>query len=388
MDFDYSSETITPDNTGILSIGGSALELPSGNTASRPSGAVGGAIRWNSETLSMEYYSGSAWAGFSGSGSVTSVNASGGTTGMVFSGGPITSSGSLVLSGTLIPANGGTGLTALGSPNRVLGVNAAGTSAEYKAISAGTGISVANTAGTITINNTGVTSVALSLPSIFNVTGSPITTTGAFIGTLSIQSPNTVFAGPATGVDLAPTFRTLALATNDISDVLVTSVQPGQVLRWDGADWVNSGGYGSGGTTRTWGGNITSTSGTTVITPGVTAPLVTAGTQLMTQTITPPSTTARYRITFNVSASASTNNNAHTAALFRNSTYIGGAIQTFSSGGNSATVAFNIIDQPNTTSPVTYSIRYGTSANTWYINRRMVENTYGGVRSGWSIDEF
>lgn len=48
-------------------------------------------------------------------GTVTSVNASGGTTGMTFTGGPITSSGTLTLGGTLAIANGGTGLTALGT---------------------------------------------------------------------------------------------------------------------------------------------------------------------------------------------------------------------------------------------------------------------------------
>lgn len=50
-----------------------------------------------------------------GSGSVTSVNASGGTTGMTFSGGPITTSGTLTMSGTLGVANGGTGATTLTS---------------------------------------------------------------------------------------------------------------------------------------------------------------------------------------------------------------------------------------------------------------------------------
>lgn len=49
------------------------------------------------------------------SASVSSVNASGGTTGMTFSGGPITSSGTLTMAGTLVPANGGTGITALGT---------------------------------------------------------------------------------------------------------------------------------------------------------------------------------------------------------------------------------------------------------------------------------
>lgn len=49
------------------------------------------------------------WGTPSGSGSVTSVQASGGTTGLSFSGGPITTSGTLTMAGTLIAANGGTG---------------------------------------------------------------------------------------------------------------------------------------------------------------------------------------------------------------------------------------------------------------------------------------
>lgn len=48
-----------------------------------------------------------------GAGTVTSVNASGGTTGLTFSGGPVTNSGTLTLAGTLGVANGGTGSTTL-----------------------------------------------------------------------------------------------------------------------------------------------------------------------------------------------------------------------------------------------------------------------------------
>ena len=45
-----------------------------------------------------------------GAGSVTSVDVSGGTTGLTTSGGPITSSGTVTLAGTLAPTNGGTGI--------------------------------------------------------------------------------------------------------------------------------------------------------------------------------------------------------------------------------------------------------------------------------------
>lgn len=57
-----------------------------------------------------------------------------------------------------------------------------------------------------------VTSVALSMPAIFSVAGSPITTSGTFITTLNTQSPNLVFAGPTSGGAAVPTFRSLVAA--------------------------------------------------------------------------------------------------------------------------------------------------------------------------------
>ena len=52
-----------------------------------------------------------ATGGGGGGGTVTSVDVSGGTTGLTTSGGPITSSGTITLAGTLGVANGGTGVT-------------------------------------------------------------------------------------------------------------------------------------------------------------------------------------------------------------------------------------------------------------------------------------
>ena len=59
-----------------------------------------------------------------------------------------------------------------------------------------------------------VTSVALALPSIFSVTGSPVTTSGTLTGALTTQTAATVFAGPATGAAATPTFR--AIVATDI----------------------------------------------------------------------------------------------------------------------------------------------------------------------------
>lgn len=57
-----------------------------------------------------------------------------------------------------------------------------------------------------------VTSVSLTAPSFLSVGGSPITTSGTLALTLATQAANTVFAGPSTGADAAPTFRTLVTA--------------------------------------------------------------------------------------------------------------------------------------------------------------------------------
>ena len=60
-----------------------------------------------------------------GSGTVTSVDVSGGTTGLTTSGGPITTSGTITLAGILNIANGGTGAsTAAGAPFALKGANA------------------------------------------------------------------------------------------------------------------------------------------------------------------------------------------------------------------------------------------------------------------------
>lgn len=56
----------------------------------------------------------------SSSGTVTSVAASGGSTGLTFSGSPITGAGTLTLGGTLAATNGGTGLTGPGTAGNVL----------------------------------------------------------------------------------------------------------------------------------------------------------------------------------------------------------------------------------------------------------------------------
>lgn len=77
-------------------------------------------------------------------------------------------------------------------------------------ISDGAAWKVASTKNILTGSGGGaVTSVGLSAPSEFSVSGSPITTSGTLTISKSNQSANTVYAGPASGSAAAPAFRSL-----------------------------------------------------------------------------------------------------------------------------------------------------------------------------------
>lgn len=58
----------------------------------------------------------------------------------------------------------------------------------------------------------GVTSVGLTMPGEFSVSGSPVTSSGTLAVTKANQSANAVYAGPSSGSAAAPTFRSLAPA--------------------------------------------------------------------------------------------------------------------------------------------------------------------------------
>lgn len=123
-----------------LTISGSdAMLVPVGTTAQRPTGAAG-YFRYNSTTGSFEGHNGTAWGSIGASGTVTSVDVSGGTTGLTATGGPVTSSGTLTLGGTLAIANGGTGATTAGAALTALGglPLAGGTLTGALAVTAGT----------------------------------------------------------------------------------------------------------------------------------------------------------------------------------------------------------------------------------------------------------
>lgn len=72
-----------------------------------------------------------------------------------------------------------------------------------------------------------VTSVGLSAPGIFSVSGSPVTSTGTLAFSLVTETANTVFSGPTSGGGAVPTFRTLVAA--DVPNLSATYVTQSEV---------------------------------------------------------------------------------------------------------------------------------------------------------------
>jgi hypothetical protein len=90
------------------------------------------------------------------------------------------------------------------------------------------------------LNSGTVTSIELTVPPEFSVSGSPITSSGTLTISKSNQNNNTIYAGPTADGPAIPTFRTISLIQNDLSDVTVTSPTANQLLQYNGATWINS----------------------------------------------------------------------------------------------------------------------------------------------------
>jgi hypothetical protein len=106
--------------------------------------------------------------GGGGSGTVTSVNVSGGTTGLTTSGGPVTTSGTITLAGTLDVDNGGTGATTAANARTNLSVpstTGSGASGTWAIDITG---NAANVTGTVAIVNggTGQTTAAAAITAL------------------------------------------------------------------------------------------------------------------------------------------------------------------------------------------------------------------------------
>ena len=135
----------------------------------------------------------------SNNGTVTAVNADGGTTGLTFTGGPITGAGVLSLGGVLSIEHGGTGVNNAADAIRALLPAQTGKTG-YILSTDGTNISWTS-AGTGSVASVGLTGADGII-----VTGNTITSSGAFALELGDITPNSVAAtGTVTGQNLSGT---------------------------------------------------------------------------------------------------------------------------------------------------------------------------------------
>lgn len=107
------------------------------------------------------------------------------------------------------------------APSSLWGTTSAGAPSP---ITIGSGLTLNPSTNTLTAGagSGTVTSVGLSLPAIFTVTNSPVTSSGTLTGTLANQSANLVWAGPASGPAAVPAFRSLATADLPVTVVLTS----------------------------------------------------------------------------------------------------------------------------------------------------------------------
>jgi hypothetical protein len=127
---------LTTNVTGTLPVANGGTNLTALGTANQ-------VLAVNAGGTALEYQS-------AATGSVTSVDVSGGTTGLTTSGGPITGSGTITLAGTLAIANGGTGATIASTAANNLSL---GISSNVRHGSLGIGTAASGTTGEIRATN-------------------------------------------------------------------------------------------------------------------------------------------------------------------------------------------------------------------------------------------
>ena len=209
--------TGTVTSSGSLTLGGTLdLSAPPAIGGATPAAGTFTTLRFNS-TLSANGSTGTAgqvltsngasaptWQSVGGVGTVTSVDGSGGTTGLTLTGGPITSSGTLTLGGTLGVANGGTGAATLTGYVKGSGTSAMTASATIPTTDLSGTISNAQlTNSAITINGTSTSlGGSISVGTVTSVTGTaPVVSSGGATPAISMAAATTSVNGYLTSTD-------------------------------------------------------------------------------------------------------------------------------------------------------------------------------------------
>jgi len=196
--------TITGGTANSLILGGTTPAAATVTTLRIDSTlSLAGATGTSGQVLTSNGASAPTWQSIAGSGTVTSIDVSGGTTGLTTSGGPVTGSGTITLAGTLAIANGGTGATTDSAARTALGL---GTMAVQAASSVAiTGGSINGTSlGATTAGSAKVTTLdiatGLTLATLAGTSGQVLTSAGAgFVPTWTTAATGTVTSVAGTG---------------------------------------------------------------------------------------------------------------------------------------------------------------------------------------------
>ena len=179
-------------------------------------------LKWNGSSFE--------WGAVAGAGTVTSIDGSGGTTGLTLSGGPITTAGTLTLGGTLDITAGGTGLGATATNGQLLIGNGSGYT--LASLTAGTAISVTNATGSITLANTAPDqTVTLTDGTAIDVTG----TYPSFTITNTLPD-QTVVISSGTNISVSGTYPSFTVTNTSTADVVgPAGATSGAISLFDGA---------------------------------------------------------------------------------------------------------------------------------------------------------
>jgi hypothetical protein len=256
--------------TGAITLGGT-LALANGGTGANTQAGAANAIlpsqSGNPGKFLVTDGTNVSWgAGIPGSGTVTSVSLSGGTTGLSAIGNPITTSGTLTLTGTLAVPNGGTGISSTPSSGQILIGN--GSNYTLNTLTAGANITITNGPGTITIDATGSAGGVTDIS--FGTTG--LTPSSATPGSVLVAGTLNIANG-GTGQTSAPAALGALLPSQVGNNGKYLATDGFGVVSWQAPSGVALGNYGAltvnsttpapgawtinGGNTITGNGNLT-----------------------------------------------------------------------------------------------------------------------------------
>jgi hypothetical protein len=185
-------------------------------------------------------------------GTVTSVDVSGGTTGLSFSGGPITTSGTITAAGTLNVANGGTGAVSLTGYVKGNGTSAMSASASIPS----TDISGLGTMAAQNANGVAITGGSVDGASI----GASVASTGVFTNLTATNLTATSLTGYVKGNGASVMTASSTIPSSDITGLGTMSTQNANGVAITGG---NIDGVAIGATTASTGvfTTVTATSG-------------------------------------------------------------------------------------------------------------------------------